>query len=78
MLGQTDLLAATTAPLEELELILKAEHSDPFHILGAHTVEWNEKPAVAIRAYLPGAKEVWVLRDSGPFPAATHPCGRLL
>jgi 1,4-alpha-glucan branching enzyme len=64
-----DLLAETTAPLDELELILNAEHSDPFHILGAHIVDQEEKPAVAVRAYLPGAKEVWVLRESEAFPA---------
>lgn len=69
MLDQNDLQAATTAPLEEIEFILNAEHSDPFHILGAHPVEWEGKPAVAVRAYLPGAEQVWVLRDSGVFPS---------
>src|SRR5271157_3873808 len=69
MLQPTDLLTETTAPLEEVESILNAEHSDPFHILGAHLVEWEEKPAIAVRAYLPGAKEVWVLRESEAFPA---------
>jgi 1,4-alpha-glucan branching enzyme len=69
MLEPTDLLAATTAPLEEVESILTAEHSDPFHILGAHVVEWEEKPAVAVRAYLPGAEQLWVLRESEVIPA---------
>jgi 1,4-alpha-glucan branching enzyme len=69
MLEQSDLLAATSAPLEEIESLLNAEHSDPFHILGAHIVEWEEKPAIAVRAYLPGAERVWVLRDSGAFAA---------
>ena len=69
MLRQNNLLDATTAPLEEIESILKAEHSDPFHILGAHVVEWEGKPAVAIRCYLPGAEQVWVCRDSGVFPS---------
>ena len=26
----------TTAPWEEVELIVRGEHSDPFHVLGAH------------------------------------------
>jgi len=69
MLDQSDLLAATTAPLKEIESILKAEHPDPFHILGAHLVEWEGKPAVAIRCFLPGAEQVWVCRDSGVFPS---------
>jgi 1,4-alpha-glucan branching enzyme len=69
MLKPSDLLAATTALPEEIESILNAEHSDPFHILGAHVVECEAKPAIAIRAYLPGAEEVWVLREAGVFPA---------
>jgi 1,4-alpha-glucan branching enzyme len=69
MLKESELLAATTAPLKEIESILNAEHSDPFHILGAHLVEWEGKPAVAIRAFLPGAERVWVRRDSGIFRA---------
>jgi len=64
-----DLLAETTAPLDELQSILNAEHSDPFHILGEHAVEWEEKPAIAIRAYLPGAQQLWVLRESEVIPA---------
>ena len=76
MLEPTDLLAETTAPLDELESILNAAHSDPFHILGAHIVDREEKPAVAVRAYLPGAKEVWVLRESEAFPTQLiHPDG---
>jgi 1,4-alpha-glucan branching enzyme len=69
MLKKGDLLAATTAPLEEIESLLNAEHSDPFHILGAHIVEWEEKPAIAVRAYLPGAEQVWVRHDSELFPS---------
>jgi len=64
-----DLLAETTAPLDELQSILNAEHSDPFHILGEHAVEWEEKPAIAIRAYLPGAQQLWVLRELEVIPA---------
>jgi len=76
MLEEADLLAATTAPLGELDSLLNAEHSDPFHILGAHLVEREEKPAIAIRAYLPGAEQAWVLRDSEVFPAQLiHPDG---
>jgi len=69
MLGRNNLLAETTAPLEEIESILKAEHSDPFHVLGAHVVKLKGKTAVAVRAWLPGADEVWVARDSGIYPA---------
>jgi 1,4-alpha-glucan branching enzyme len=59
------LLAKTTAPLVEIEHILHAEHSDPFHVLGAHPVKVEGKPAVAIRAFLPDAAQVWAVRDAG-------------
>jgi 1,4-alpha-glucan branching enzyme len=76
MLEQSDLLAATTAPLEEIESLLSGQHSDPFHILGAHIVEWEKKPAVAVRTYLPGADQVWVWRESGVVAAQlVHPDG---
>src|SRR5438045_704213 len=52
----------TTAAWEEVELIVEGEHSDPFHVLGAHPVEG--KPAVAVRAFLPGAVKVWVIRGT--------------
>jgi 1,4-alpha-glucan branching enzyme len=65
------LLAKTTAPIEEIELILRAEHSDPFHVLGAHPVEVEGQPAIAIRAFLPQTERAWVVRGaerSGVFP----------
>ena len=59
------LLAKTTAPVEEIESILRAEHADPFHVLGMHQVEVEGKPAVAIRAFLPRAEHAWVVRGPG-------------
>jgi len=59
------LSARTTVPAEEMELILRAEHSDPFHVLGAHPVEVNGKLALAIRAFVPDADQVRVVRESG-------------
>lgn len=55
-------LNKATAPAEEIELILRAEHSDPFHILGAHPIQVNGKPGIAIRAFLPHAARAWVVR----------------
>jgi 1,4-alpha-glucan branching enzyme len=68
MLRGEELLAKTTAPGEEIELILHAEHADPFHVLGAHPVHLKGKPAIAIRAFVPDAAELWVLRETGAFP----------
>ena len=62
---QLKLLAETTAPLDEIAQLLRAEHGDPFHILGMHLVEFQGKPAVAIRAFLPRTHEAWVVRGPG-------------
>jgi 1,4-alpha-glucan branching enzyme len=75
MAARLKLLAPTTAPVEEIALILRAEHADPFHILGMHLVEWEGKTAVAIRAFLPRGENAWVVR--GPGDAGLTPLGRI-
>jgi 1,4-alpha-glucan branching enzyme len=60
------LLAKTTASTAEIDLILRAEHSDPFHILGAHPVEVRGKSAIAIRVFLPDAAAVQAVRIFEP------------
>ena len=65
MAPRLKLLAETTASLDEIAQILRAEHGDPFHILGIHLVEVQGKPAVAIRAFLPRTKNAWVVRIPG-------------
>jgi 1,4-alpha-glucan branching enzyme len=69
MLKPNEWSGVTTATREEIESLFNGEHSDPFHVLGAHRVDWEGQPAVAIRVYLPGAEQVWVARDSGLLPA---------
>ncbi len=75
MATQIKLLAKTTASIEEIGLILNAEHGDPFHILGMHLVELDGKAAVAIRAFLPRAHSAWVVR--GPAEADVVPLERI-
>jgi 1,4-alpha-glucan branching enzyme len=58
-----EFLNRTTADVEEVRLIVVAEHSDPFHVLGAHPVTADGKPGVAIRAFLPEAARAWVVRE---------------
>jgi 1,4-alpha-glucan branching enzyme len=56
----------TTGHLEsEIDQIVHGDHSDPFHILGAHAVQ---TPAVglAIRAFFPEALQAWVIPDGQP------------
>jgi 1,4-alpha-glucan branching enzyme len=82
MLGMTPrqgLLAKTTAPPEEIQFIVGAEHSDPFHVLGAHPVEADGRPGIAIRVFWPGAQKAWVIPSGEtirPLPLEPiHPAG---
>lgn len=76
MTTRQKLIAKTTASREEIERIVHGEHSDPFHILGAHPVEADGKAAIAIRAFLPDAAEIWVLRNDKQIPLQrVHPEG---
>ena len=47
--------------IEEFYRIVRTEHHDPFSVLGAHCVEVEKKPAIAIRAFLPDAATAVVL-----------------
>jgi len=75
MAAKLKLLAETTASVEEIAQILRAEHSDPFHILGMHLVEVQGKAAVAIRAFLPRTHDAWVVR--GPNMDSVVPLQRI-
>jgi 1,4-alpha-glucan branching enzyme len=59
---------STTAMREEVEMIVRGDHSDPFHVLGVHPVTVEGKPAAAVRAFLPGAARVWVIRSASDGP----------
>jgi len=69
------LLARTTAAAEEIALIVNAEHADPFHILGAHPVRIDGRPAIALRAFVPDAVDVWAVRIFEP--ERVHPFHRI-
>src|ERR1017187_9737151 len=62
---QPELLAETTASGDEIAQIVRAEHGDPFHVLGIHIIEIKGNPAAAIRAFLPAFHNAWVVRGSG-------------
>src|SRR5207344_2799197 len=61
----------TTEHLEtEIDQIVHGDHSDPFHILGAHTVQ-IPTAGLAIRAFFPEALQAWVVpanRPGSPIP----------
>jgi 1,4-alpha-glucan branching enzyme len=47
--------------VEEIESVASATHAEPFRMLGPHWVERNGKPALAVRAFHPGARDMRVL-----------------
>ncbi len=51
----------STAFSDAVNKIIKAEHHDPFSILGAHVIDIEGKRSVAVRAFLPEAKRVSVI-----------------
>ncbi|MAT38926.1 MAG: 1,4-alpha-glucan branching enzyme [Ectothiorhodospiraceae bacterium] len=52
-----------TAALEDIYRIIFTEHHDPYTVLGIHKITALGEPAVSIRAFLPLATEVYVLRE---------------
>ncbi len=53
----------TTASVEDIYRVIHTDHYDPFRILGIHQIQQKGKPAVTVRAFLPGAAEVFVVPD---------------
>lgn len=51
----------TTTSLNELFKIVNVEHGDPHHILGMHEIEKEDKKIIAVRAFIPQAKEITVI-----------------
>ncbi|QOV24794.1 1,4-alpha-glucan branching enzyme [Anabaenopsis elenkinii] len=48
-------MSMTTIIPEQVNLIVRNQHHDPFEILGSHCIEQNGKKVWAVRAYLPNA-----------------------
>src|SRR5262249_35239408 len=60
-----------------IRAVVEGEHGDPFAVLGPHRVQTPDGAAVAVRAIVPGAVAVRVLRaDAPPSPMERlHPAG---
>ena len=52
---------SSTTYAEKIRLLARGEMADPFVILGAHYVDREDVSGVAVRAFLPGARELMVL-----------------
>jgi 1,4-alpha-glucan branching enzyme len=70
--------AVNEAFLEEIEKVVRSEHSDPFQVLGPHWEDRHGRAVLAIRAVHPGAVEVTVVSlatGSTQVAAKIHPEG---
>ncbi len=56
-------MVATISP-DQIDRIVSNHHQDPFEVLGPHQIEQNGQTVWAIRAYLPKADAVWVIRPA--------------
>ncbi len=54
----------STAHTDDIYRVIHTEHHDPFSVLGAHIVKAEGKPAVAVRAFQPDAKEMYVVENT--------------
>jgi 1,4-alpha-glucan branching enzyme len=54
---------------DQIERVIRAEHWDPFQVLGPHSITRNAKRVTLVRAFLPEALEASLLLDkSGKKP----------
>ncbi len=59
---------AATASREDIDLIIHANHWDPFQVLGQHETAVDRKAARVVRAFLPDAAKAWVVDLAGGEP----------
>ncbi len=68
----------TTVALETIGALFDGHHENPFEVLGPHEVVTAGRRALAVRAYLPGSAQAWVLDASQGMPQPMrqiHPAG---
>src|SRR6516165_10059552 len=73
-------MSTTTEPSTspaDVDLIIHSAHWDPFSVLGPHQIMLNGSPARIIRAFLPEAKQAWVVDLTRGEPGARVPMDRI-
>ena len=68
----------TTVSLDSIGALVEGRHSNPFEVLGPHEVVEDGRRALAVRAYLPNTRQVWLFdpRHGSPRPMRRiHPSG---
>src|SRR5687767_9592629 len=57
-----------TAAARDIDKLVKGEHAAPHDVLGPHSVQFNQQPATAVRAFFPECREVNLVMTA-PFGA---------
>ena len=64
----------TTVGLESVARLAEGRHEDPFAILGPHVLDEGGRRVLGVRAFLPHAKQAWVVH---PLHTAPQPMRRI-
>ena len=59
-------ISRPTVSMSDMQRVVYGDHHDPFAVLGMHTLDLDGKVAVAVRAFLPEAREVRVVDAAQP------------
>jgi 1,4-alpha-glucan branching enzyme len=73
-------MSTTTEPSTspaDVDLIIHSAHWDPFSVLGPHQITLHGSPARIIRAFLPEAKQAWVVDLTRGEPGTRMPMDRI-
>ncbi len=68
----------TSLELEKIRAFLDGRYENPFDILGPHEIDDAGRRALAVRAYLPGTQQAWVVHpkhNSSQPMRRIHPAG---
>src|SRR5687767_12876052 len=68
----------TGVSLDAIGALIEGRHDNPYSVLGPHPIEDNGRRALAVRTFLPNAKQVWLLDKSQGVPRPMrriHPAG---
>jgi len=68
----------TSVELDKLGLLLEGRHENPFELLGPHEVVTAGRRALAVRAFLPGSAQAWLVEAEQEHPQPMrriHPAG---
>ena len=68
---------APTVPSHDINLLIHADHWNPFGILGPHEVSVGNTKARIVRAFLPEAREAWVVDLDRGEPGVRVPMERI-